>query len=234
MERVVVVGASAGGLPALEAICAELPLDFPAPVLIAMHVGPQGNELLQVLAKSCRLPASHAIDGQYAEPGTILVAAPGLNLTIVNDHGKVRVRLTESGNPNLMAPAINPLFTSAAAEFGERVVGTVLSGFLDDGTDGLRAIKAAGGTAIAQEPRDALCPDMPANAIRQVAVDSILRADAIGATLTALAAVPARRLGSPSSAVGTGETQGRVPPRQGHTIDVSTAAMLASSAGPKK
>jgi two-component system chemotaxis response regulator CheB len=232
MERVVVVGASAGGIPALEAICAELPSDFAAPMLIVMHVGPQGNELLEVLAKSCRLPASYAIDGQYAEAGAILVAAPGRNLTIVNDHGKVRVRLTDGGNPNLMAPAINPLFTSAAAEFGERVVGTVLSGFLDDGTDGLRAIKAAGGAAIAQEPRDALCPDMPANAIRQVAVDSILRADAIGATLAALAAVPARRLASPPA--GVGEAQGRVPPRQGHTIDVSTAAMLASSAGPKK
>ena len=232
MERVVVVGASAGGIPALEAICAELPSDFSAPMLIVVHVAPQGNELLEVLAKCCRLPASHAIDGQYAEAGTILVAAPGRNLTIVNDHGRVRVRLTESGNPNLMAPAINPLFASAAAEFGERVVGTVLSGFLDDGCDGLRAIKAAGGTAIAQEPRDALCPDMPANAIRQVAVDSILRADAIGPTLTALAMVPARRLSS--QAAGAGESAGRAPPRQGHTIDASTAAILASSAGPKK
>ena len=232
MERVVVVGASAGGIPALEAICGELPSDFAAPIVVVMHVGPQGNNLLDVLAKCCRLPASHAIDGQYAEAGTILVAAPGLDLTIVNHHGKVRVKLAAGGNPNLMAPAINPLFLSAAAEFGERVVGTVLSGFLDDGTDGLRAIKAAGGTAIAQEPRDALCPDMPANAIRQVAVDSILRADAIGPTLTALAAVPARRLASP--AVVAGEAQSRVPPRQGHTIDVSTAAMLASSAALKK
>jgi len=232
MERVVVVGASAGGIPALGAICAELPSDFAAPMLIVMHVGPQGNDLLSELAKRCQLPASYAIDGQFAEAGTILVAAPGRNLTIVNDHGKVRIKLTDSTNPNLLAPAINPLFMSAAAEFGERVVGTVLSGFLDDGTDGLRAIKAAGGTAIAQEPADALCPDMPANAIRQVAVDSILRADAIGPILAALASVPARRLASPATA--TSETQGRVPPRQGHTIDISTGAMLASSAAPKK
>ena len=232
MERVVVVGASAGGIPALEAICAEFPSDLAAPVLIVMHVGPHGNDILQMLAKRCRLPASYAIDGQYAEAGTILVAAPGRNLTIVNDHGKVRVKLTDSANPNLLAPAINPLFTSAAAEFGERVVGTVLSGFLDDGTEGLRAIKAAGGMAIAQEPADAQCPDMPANAIRQVAVDSILRADAIGPTLTALAAVPARRLAS--SAGVAAETPGRAPPRQGHAIDIGMAAALASLAGPKK
>ncbi|SEN84793.1 two-component system, chemotaxis family, response regulator CheB [Duganella sp. CF517] len=227
MERVVVVGASAGGIPALEAICAELPSDFAAPILVAMHVGPQGNDLLEVLAKCCRLPASHAIDGQYAEAGTILVAAPGRNLTIVNDHGKVRVRLVEESNPNLLAPAINPLFASAAAEFRERVVGTVLSGFLDDGSEGLRAVKAAGGVAIAQEPRDALCPDMPANAIRQVAVDSILRADAIGAFLTALAATPAA---APSPAHAGATAPGRAPVRQGHGIEVGNAGLLASSA----
>ena len=230
MERVVVVGASAGGMPALEAICAELPSDFAAPMLFVMHVGPQGNNLLDVLAKCCRLPVSHAIDGQYAEAGTILVAAPGLDLTIVNDHGKVRVKLAAGGNPNLMAPAINPLFLSAAAEFGERVVGTVLSGFLDDGTDGLRAIKAAGGTAIAQEPRDALCPDMPANAIRQVAVDSILRADAIGPTLTALARKPAGlSAASPSAAAPP-----RVPVHQVDAIDAGIPGVLAATLRPTK
>ena len=230
MERVVVVGASAGGIPALEAICAQLPSDFSAPMLIVVHVGPQGNELLEVLAKCCRLPASHAIDGQYAEAGTILVAAPGRNLTIVNDHGKVRVKLTDGANPNLMAPAINPLFVSAAAEFGERVVGTVLSGFLDDGSDGLRAIKAAGGTAIAQEPRDALCPDMPANAIRQVAVDSILRADAIGPVLAALATTAPGLPSAPPAAA----APSRVPSRQAGAIDAGIPGMLAASPRPTK
>nr|WP_315219532.1 chemotaxis protein CheB [uncultured Duganella sp.] len=230
MERVVVVGASAGGIPALEAICAELPSDFAAPILIVMHVAPQGNELVEVLAKRCRLPASHAIDGQYAEAGTIVVAAPGRNLTIVNDHGRVRVRLTDGGNPNLMAPAINPLFASAAAEFGERAVGVVLSGFLDDGTEGLRAIKAASGNAIAQDPADALCGDMPANAIRQVAVDSILRADAIGPVLTALAATPAV---APAPSTTGAAAPGRVPVRHGHGIEVGNAGLLVSSALPK-
>jgi two-component system chemotaxis response regulator CheB len=230
MERVVVVGASAGGIPALEAICAELPSDFAAPILVVMHVGPQGNELLEVLAKCCRLPASHAIDGQYAEAGAILVAAPGRNLTIVNDHGKVRVKLTDGANPNLLAPAVNPLFLSAAAEFGERVVGTVLSGFLDDGTDGLRAIKAAGGTAIAQEPLDALCPDMPASAIRQVAVDSILRADAIAPVLTALATTP---VGPPPASPAVAAPS-RVPPRPVGAIDAGIPGMLAASLRPKK
>lgn len=225
MERVVVVGASSGGIPALEAICAELPSDFAAPMLIVMHVPPQGNDLVDVLAKRCRLPVSHAIDGQYAEAGTILVAAPGLNLTIVNDDGRAKVKLTDGGNPNLMRPAIDPLFLSAAQAFQHRVVGIVLSGFLDDGTEGLRAIKAAGGAAISQDPLDALCPDMPANAIRQVAVDSILRADSIGPALSALVATPARRAPTPAT-----EAPGRMPPRQGHGIDLGAAPILASSA----
>ncbi len=229
MERVVVVGASAGGIPALEAICSELPSDFPAPILIVMHVAPQGNNLLEALGKCCRLLVSYAVDGQYAQAGTILIAAPGLNLTVVDEDGKVRVKLNDGGNPNLMRPAIDPLFLSAAEAFQHHVVGIVLSGFLDDGTEGLRAIKAAGGAAIVQDPLDALCPDMPANAIRQVAVDSILRADNIGPALSALVTVPARRPAAPAT-----DFSGRVPPRQGHIIDLGTAPILASSALPKK
>lgn len=231
MERVVVVGASAGGIPALEAICADLYPDFPAPILIVMHVAPQGNGLLEALGRCCRLPASHAVDGQYAEPGTILVAAPGRNLTIINDHGRVRVQLTDVGDPNLLRPVINSLFRSAADAFQSQVVGMVLSGFLDDGAEGLRAIKSAGGSAIVQDPNDALCADMPANAIRTVAVDSILRADAIGPALTALAAAP---VGPASVPAGVVAAPGWVAVRNDHNIEVGAATMLASSALPKK
>lgn len=181
-----VIGASAGGIPALEAICADLPENFAAPVLIVMHVGPQGNELLNVLRKCCRLPVSYAVSGQNVEVGKILIAAPGKNLTVVSDGGQIRIILTDSGNPILLRPTIDPLFLSAAEAFKKKVIGIVLSGFLDDGTNGLRAIKDAGGTAIVQEPLDALCQDMPKNAIRNVVVDSILCTDAIGPAVTAL------------------------------------------------
>lgn len=151
-----------------------------------MHVAPQGSELLSVLRKCCCLPVSYAVSGQYVEVGKILIAAPGKNMTVVNDEGQIRVILTDSGNPNLLLPAIDPLFLSAAEEFNKKVIGIILSGFLDDGTNGLHAIKGAGGTAIVQEPLDALCKDMPTNAIRNVVVDSILHTDAIGPALTAL------------------------------------------------
>jgi two-component system chemotaxis response regulator CheB len=187
MERIFVIGASAGGVTALESLCADLPADFPAPMLIVMHVAPQGNDLLERLSQCSRLPVAHATDGQMAVPGHILIAAPGRHLTVTNESGQARVKLVDSGNPLVLPPAIDPLFHSAAEAFRAQTVGVVLSGFLDDGAQGLRAIKIAGGTAIVQDPLDAMHADMPNHAIRAVTVDSVLPAAAIGPALTALA-----------------------------------------------
>lgn len=189
MDRLVVMGASAGGTDALATICAELPADFPAPVLIVTHVGPEGNSLLERLSSCCALPVRYGEHGLLARPAEIVIAAPGRHLTVVRDGDEVGIRLVDEPHPYLRPPAINPLFHSAAEAFGPAVIGVLLSGFLDDGVEGLRHIKARSGTVIVQDPADALVPDMPAHAVRGASPDSILRAMSIGPALTALASV---------------------------------------------
>lgn len=87
-------------------------------------------------------------------------------------------------------PAIDPLFRSAARYYGPRTVGVVLSGYLDDGTAGIYHIKRHGGVAIAQNPSDAMVPDMPRSAIENVGVDYILKAAEIAPLLLKLAQEP--------------------------------------------
>lgn len=185
MTKIVVVGASAGAADAVATMCEYLPADFPVPVVLVMHVGAEGNGIREKLEERCALPVAYATEGHLAVPG-IWVAAPGLNVTVANAGGAVRLLLGRGASPHLLQPSINPLFESASREFGSGVIGVVLSGFLDDGADGLRQIKAAGGKAIVQDPLDAEVPEMPLAALNLVAADAILHSAAIGPALTAL------------------------------------------------
>jgi two-component system chemotaxis response regulator CheB len=171
-------------------------------VVLVMHVGSVGNGMLDVLTARSALAVAYATEGQVAGSG-IWIAAPGLNVTVASAGGAVRLHLGRGARPHLLQPSIDPLFESAAREFGSGVVGVVLSGFLDDGAEGLRQIKAAGGKAIVQDPLDAAVPDMPAAALRVVVPDAVLPIAAIGPALTAL--VPACAVRTPASATRSGQ-----------------------------
>jgi len=113
------------------------------------------------------------------------------------------VQLPHGPTENGHRPAIDPLFRSAAEAYGRRVIGVVLSGVLDDGTNGLSAITARGGLTVAQSPDDALYPSMPKSAIDSVPIDVIASADDIGASLTRL--VGHRRALDAITTVGTSD-----------------------------
>ncbi|QBE65567.1 chemotaxis protein CheB [Pseudoduganella lutea] len=183
----VVIGTSTGGVEALRTLVAGLPKNFAAAVLVVMHVGDRDSILPSLLAGSTRLPVRHARDGDVIEPGRILVAPPDVHLMITRDKANggrlCRAVLSRGARENHTRPAIDPLFRSAAAAFGPRAIGVVLTGMLDDGTAGLQAIKACGGRAIVQLPEEALAPDMPDSAIRNVDVDRVLRLADIGHVL---------------------------------------------------
>ncbi|HEU4462892.1 MAG TPA: chemotaxis protein CheB [Solirubrobacterales bacterium] len=159
---VVVVGASAGGVQALQRLVAALPPELPASILIALHLSAEATSVLHdILSRAGQLDASQAVDGERLERGRIYVAPPNRHLLV---HG-ANVRLSAGPRENGHRPAIDPLFRSAARAYGPRVIGVVLTGTLDDGTDGLRLIKDRGGCAVVQDPEDAAYGEMPASAI---------------------------------------------------------------------
>jgi two-component system, chemotaxis family, protein-glutamate methylesterase/glutaminase len=181
---VVVIGASAGGVEALKRLVNGLPPHFPATIFAVLHVAPHSPGYLpEILARAGPLPATHAQDNERFERGRIYVAPPDHHL-VVESPG--RIRLTRGPRENRSRPAIDPLFRSAALAFGRRVIGVLLSGHLNDGTAGLRAVKIFGGIAIVQSPADAEAPSMPASALRHVQIDHCLPLSEIPSTLARL------------------------------------------------
>jgi two-component system chemotaxis response regulator CheB len=197
---IVVIGASAGGLDALQLLVAGLPSRFPPAVLIVMHIGAQHSILPSLLARSSVLPVRQARHGDLVESGRVLVAPPDLHLTVVRLGAECRVVLARTAKENHTRPAVDPLFRAAAASFGRRAIGVILTGGLDDGTAGLAAIKACGGTAIVQDPVQALAPGMPASAIENVAVDHVLLLEDIPPALSRLAEAQVQAAAPPPSA----------------------------------
>jgi two-component system chemotaxis response regulator CheB len=166
-----VIGASAGGVEALLTLMADLPVHFPAAILIVVHVPADPPSVLhEIFSRKGQISVMKAEDGAAIEPGMVYVAQSDMHLVI--DQGFMRV--VHGPKENRFRPAIDPLFRSAALHYGSRVAGVILSGLLDDGTSGLAAVKEAGGIAIVQHPDDAMYPSMPNNALKKVAADYIV------------------------------------------------------------
>jgi len=192
MMKIVVIGGSAGALEALKIFLPMLPQDFPAAVLIVTHIGSQKSIVPDILGRGTALPVRHATDGEPITPGRVLVAPPDEHLTVVAKNGSAYVELSHGPRENHCRPAIDPLFRSAATAFLADTIGVLLSGYLDDGTVGLQAIKACGGTVIVQDPLEAKAIDMPASALQHVDVDQVLRTEEIASVLVKLATASVR------------------------------------------
>jgi two-component system chemotaxis response regulator CheB len=184
---VVVVGASAGGIDALTRIVSRLPGDLPAAVFVVLHVSAGATSVLPaILTRHGRLPARHATSGEAIEPGTIYVAPPDHHLVL--EAGSIA--LSRGPRENRVRPAIDALFRSAAVAYGARVIGVVLSGYLDDGAAGLAVIKKHGGLAIVQDPDDAQCAGMPRAALEAVDADHVTQVDDAGPLIGRLVRTP--------------------------------------------
>ncbi|NKE44287.1 chemotaxis protein CheB [Roseomonas frigidaquae] len=189
-HNVIVLGASAGGVDTLVALCGRLSANLPAAVLVVQHISPNANSAMaHILDRAGPLPAKQAVHGAPLRVGTISVAPPDRHLLVAPD-GQ-HMALSRGPQENRSRPAIDVLFRSAAVACGPRVIGVVLSGLLDDGTAGLIAIKACGGISVVQDPADATWPDMPRNALFGDSPDHCLPAIELPALLDRLAQSPA-------------------------------------------
>jgi len=167
-KDIIVIGASAGGIDALRVLLGGLPGDLAAAVFIVVHTSPNSpGALAEVLQ---RVTPLEVVSVEYPEPirrGVVYVSIPDRHLVV--EPGTVRT--TSGPKENRFRPAIDPLFRSAAQSYGKRVIGVVLTGYLDDGTAGLWSIKERGGTAVVQDPHDAVADSMPRSALKHVEVD---------------------------------------------------------------
>jgi two-component system, chemotaxis family, protein-glutamate methylesterase/glutaminase len=182
-NRIIVIGASAGGVKALLRIAAELPDNLPAPIVLVLHIGAHPSKLPDLMTARGPNRAVFARTGTVPAPGTIYVAPPDEHVLLEDGV----IRLSRGPKEHHARPAINPLFRSAALDFGPRAVGVILTGMLDDGAAGLQAIKACGGIAVVQDPDDAVEPSMPKSALETVAVDHVVKVDAMADLLNKLA-----------------------------------------------
>lgn len=180
---IVVVGASAGGVESLRALVSGLSADFPAAVLVVLHVPPRSDSALaRILDRTGPLPATVAENGEPPRPGHIYVAPPDRHLMLE----RAQLRLFYGPRENGHRPAVDALFRSAALHYGPRVVGLVLSGALDDGAVGLAALAARGGLAVVQDPAEALQPSMPLAAIEAAHPDHVVSVTTMPALLEKL------------------------------------------------
>jgi two-component system chemotaxis response regulator CheB len=187
MNRVIVIGASAGGVETIRALFAKLPGDLRAPLFVVQHRGPESTDILaSVLQGRSYLNVVNAEHNIPPEPGKAYIAPPDLHLVL---HDGV-MRLHQGPRENRSRPSIDVLFRSAAVTHGPRAVGVLLSGLLDDGVSGLGAIKRCGGTAIVQDPDDAPYPELPANGMRFVEVDHVGAVNEIAAMLVHIVGMP--------------------------------------------
>jgi two-component system chemotaxis response regulator CheB len=191
-DKIVVIGTSAGGMNASIRLLQQLSADFQAPILLVQHISGDalGDALLNALNSHSQLTCIHAVNGQALQNGYVYLAPTDHHL-MVDKSGHLQI--TKGARENRNRPAIDPLFRSAAVAFGNRAIGIVLSGYLDDGTAGLIAIHRCGGTCIIQDPNDAEYPDMPKNALNQVEADFCLPINEMGGALTSILDMPFKK-----------------------------------------
>jgi two-component system chemotaxis response regulator CheB len=181
---IIVIGASAGGVEALMTLVARLPAGLPASLFIVVHTLPTYSSVLpEILSRLGPLPAFHATEGMMIEQGTIYVAPPDHHLEVSPGSS---VHLGTGPKEQHVRPAADVLFRSAARAYGSRVVGVVLTGLGQDGTNGLQAVKQHGGVTVIQDPTEAAWPSMPQSALEHVAVDYIVPLSSLASLLIRL------------------------------------------------
>jgi two-component system chemotaxis response regulator CheB len=180
---IVTIGGSAGSFEVLKEIVGSFPPDFPASVFVVVHLSPRSRSYLpEILQGAASMLVVQASERAPIRKGTIYVTPPDWHLIISEDH----IHLSRGPKEGLQRPSINVTFRSAAAAYGSRVIGVLLSGMLDDGAAGIWEIGRGGGVTIVQDPSEALFPSMPLNALNDAIVHHTLSVSEIGGLLNRL------------------------------------------------
>jgi two-component system CheB/CheR fusion protein len=195
---IVGVGASAGGLEAFSDLLRHLPEKNGMALVLVQHLDPtHGSVLQEILARTTKLPVTEVTDGMEVKPDHVYVMPANKQMVI---QGKM-LRLAERALVRGQHMPINEFFASLAEDRGAAAIGVILSGTASDGTKGCEAIKAAGGTTLAQDEKTAKYRSMPQNAIHAGCIDFEMSPAEIVLKLVQLAKEPMRtiRSGEPAA-----------------------------------
>jgi two-component system, chemotaxis family, protein-glutamate methylesterase/glutaminase len=183
----VAIGVSTGGPAAIQQILRDLPMDFPLPILLVIHIGePFGAALAQWLDAQSPLRVTYARDGEPLPPpgeGRVIMAPPDVHLALRGG----RLRLLTTPERYSCRPSVDVLFESLAAELRDRVAACLLTGMGKDGATGLLEVRRAGGTTLAQDEATSVVFGMPREAILLGAAERVIPLDEFAVAITALA-----------------------------------------------
>lgn len=183
--RLVAIGASTGGPPALQTILAGLPKAFPVPIVIVQHIAAGFTQgLVEWLAQSSKLPVHLPTHGQLVLPGCAYVAPDGLQIAMSADG---RIQLSADEPENGLRPSVSYLFRSVANVYGSGAVGVLLTGMGKDGALELKAMKEQGAITIAQDLESSVVHGMPGEAIKLGAASYVFPPEKIRMAVASLA-----------------------------------------------
>jgi len=188
-EFLVVIGASAGGLTALSELVRHLPARLDVGYCVVLHMAKtsMGDYIIRKLSQANTLPCKQVEDDMPIEAGTIYIARPNCHMLVKEN----KFMLGGGPEENRWRPSIDVLFRSAAIAYGSKAIGIILTGFMDDGTSGMWAIKRCGGRCIVQDPDQAEYPDMPLSVINNMEVDAIGAPSGMGKLIAGMIDQPA-------------------------------------------
>jgi two-component system chemotaxis response regulator CheB len=186
----IVIGASSGGLRAMQTLLSGLPATFPASVAVVFHRHKDADDSLQPALQRCSaIPLTEAVDKELIQPGHIYIAPPDYHLLV--EQASLSLSIDE---PVLFArPSIDVLFESAADVFGNAAIGVILTGASRDGANGATQIQQRGGMVIVQDPATAEYPTMPEAALAATKTSLVRPLNQIAATLIQLIGQASRR-----------------------------------------
>ncbi len=197
----IAIGSSTGGPDALTSVLPQLPADLPVPIVLTQHMPPVFTRLFaQRLDSKCRLRVKEAEEGDAVEPGLVLIAPGDRHLELRQTGSGVRVRLSDAPPENFCRPAVDVMFRSAAAAYGENVLGVVLTGMGSDGARGAEVLRRASAEVVVQDQESSVVWGMPGAVIAAGQAQRVLPLRSVAAEL-ALAAARGRaaaRAGAPS------------------------------------
>jgi two-component system chemotaxis response regulator CheB len=170
-EKIITMGASTGGPPALEQILVQLPKNTP-PILVVQHMPPGFTDsFAKRLNRLCRFEVKEAKDGDVVKQGQALIAPGGYHMRLT---GEGKVKLDRGPAVHSVRPAVDPMMKTTAEIYGSETIGVILTGMGRDGASGMKVIKEKGGRTVAQNEETCTVFGMPKVAIQEGGVDKVL------------------------------------------------------------